>query len=215
MQKIIDHYDSAYFDRYQKKIGEFGGIANKFKFEKHIKSQDRVLDFGCGGGFLLNNLNCAHKIGIELNEVARNYCKSLGIECYNDLSQIQNESIDVVISNHCLEHTLNPIEIISELYKKLKPGGQIILVVPLDSYNYKWIPKDVNNHLYSFSPMNLGNILQGAGFREIKTCALLHKWFPFHRKVFNLLGLTVFHYLCWVYGRLNKRWVQVKALATK
>ena len=26
MDKIIEHYDKAYFDDYQKKIGEFGGI---------------------------------------------------------------------------------------------------------------------------------------------------------------------------------------------
>ena len=51
-----DYYNEKYFNDYQKKIGEFGGIANTFKFKKYIKASDSILDFGCGGGFLLKNL---------------------------------------------------------------------------------------------------------------------------------------------------------------
>jgi len=215
MDKIIEHYDKAYFDGYQKKIGEFGGVANKFKFQEHISSNDVVLDFGCGGGFLLKNLDCKSKIGIEINEVARNHCKSLGIECYDSLDHIENESIDVVISNHCLEHIEDPYAAIAELYTKLKLNGRIIIVVPLDSYRYRWSPHDVNNHLYSFSPMNLGNLLQSAGFKNITTAPLLHKWVPYHEKVVKLFGRKFFHALSWAYGHYNKKWVQVKGIGIK
>ena len=70
-----EYYDNKYFDDYQKKIGEFGGKANLFKFKKFINHDSKVLDFGCGGGFLLNNINCSYKAGIEINSVARNFCK--------------------------------------------------------------------------------------------------------------------------------------------
>ena len=70
-----EYYDNNYFDNYQKQIGEFGGKANLFKFQKHISKGDKILDFGCGGGFLLNNLNCKSKFGVEINPFAREYCK--------------------------------------------------------------------------------------------------------------------------------------------
>jgi SAM-dependent methyltransferase len=213
---IIDHYQEEYFTNYQKEYGEFGGLANKFMFEPHISDMDAVLDFGCGGGFLLNNLNCRDKTGVEINPVARDYCNQIhGIKCYESLEFIPAESIDVVISSHCLEHTTNPFELITLLFEKLKKTGKIVIVVPVESYRFKWKPKDVNNHLYSFSPMNLGNILQGAGFAEIKTEVILHKWIPGAKKITEMFGLNTFHHLSSLYGKLNKRSVQVKGYGVK
>lgn len=215
MSKVSEYYNEAYFEKYQKKIGEFGGLANKFKFQDEIKESDTVLDFGCGGGYLLQNISCKSKVGIEINEVARRNCLSLGIECHDSLDAIKDESIDVVISNHCLEHVENPYAAISQLHKKIKPGGKIIIVIPLDSYRYTWQPNDVNNHLYSFSPMNLGNLLQAAGFKNIRTEPLLHKWFPYYEKVYKLFGYKTFHFLSKLYGHYNKKWVQVKGMGIK
>lgn len=213
---IVSHYDENYFSKYQKEIGEFGGIANLFKFNKHINNDDAVLDFGCGGGFLLKQLNCKVKMGVEVNDVARDYCKNINkINCFESIDEVDDNSLDVIISNHCLEHTLSPIDYIQKMYSKLKINGKIILVVPLDSYNYKWRPKDVNNHLYSFSPMNLGNLLQGAGFKQINTDLVLHKWPPFYKAIHAALGETLFHVICRFYGIINRRWVQVKGFAIK
>lgn len=215
--KITEHYQEEYFNRYQRAFGEFGGRANKFMFEKHISPEDVVLDFGCGGGFLLKNLNCKEKIGVEINPVARAHCNTIqGVTCYESLGSVDDLSVDVIISSHCLEHTTNPFELVGEMFRKLKVFGRIIIVVPLDSYRYRWQPDDVNNHLYSFSPMNLGNILQGAGFRNIKTEVVLHKWIPGYNKVCNLFGMNTFHQLSWFYGRfINKRSVQVKGIGIK
>lgn len=215
--KIDSHYQEDYFNNFQKEIGEFGGLANKFKFEKHIKKDDVVLDFGCGGGFLLKNLDCKQKIGIEINPVAREFCNKVnGITCYESLSSIADGSIDVIVSNHCLEHVPSPFALIADMHKKLKVGGTIVIVIPLDSFRYKWKPNDINNHLYSFSPMNLGNLLQGTGFTQIQASPLLHKWVPYFFHVKKYFGLAVFHQLSWFYGTfINKKWVQVKAVGVK
>ena len=181
--KIENYYDKEYFDLYQKEIGEFGGMANLFKFKKYINDNDTVLDFGCGGGFVLKNLNCKEKIGIDLNSVAREYCNNINkITCYESIESIEDESVDIIISNNCLEHVTNPYDIIRKMYQKLKINGRIVIVLPCDNYKQMWRPNDVDNHLYSFSPMNLGNLLQGCGFKEIRTKPILHKWPPFYKK---------------------------------
>ena len=214
--RIENHYREDYFNKYQKAFGAFGGQANKFFFEKHVSPDDVVLDFGCGGGFLLKNLSCNRMIGIEINPVARAYCNEMqGIECHDSLDFIPDASIDVAISSHCLEHTENPFHIVATLYHKLKHGGKIIVVVPLDNYRYKWTADDVNKHLYSFSPMNLGNILQAAGFTNITTLPVFHKWIPGYETVYRLCGSKIFHMLSRVYGTLNKRYVQVTGYGIK
>lgn len=213
---VIDHYEAQYFNHYQKEYGEFGGRANKFMFETHVSPKDAVLDFGCGGGFLLANLECKRKIGVEINPVAREYCnRTNGIPCFESLDEVEDGTIDVVVSSHCLEHTSNPLGLVCTMFEKLKPGGKVIIVVPLDSYQYQWSAEDINKHLYSFSPMNLGNILAAAGFSGIETAPVLHKWVPGCKTIEKFFGLKVFHFLSRIYGSLNKRSVQVRGIGIK
>ena len=68
------HYDNDYFE-WQKNMGVIGGVVDKFKFEPYINETDAVIDFGCGGGYILSNINCKRKIGIEINSTAREYAR--------------------------------------------------------------------------------------------------------------------------------------------
>jgi len=216
MKKSKTHYDSTYFNKFQKKVGELGGKMNKFKFNKHIKETDTVLDFGCGGGFLLNNLVCKKKIGIEVNDFARNYCiDEFGIECFISLDEIENNSIDVVISNHCLEHCSNPDNILSELFNKLKTEGKIIICVPLDSRKLSYKKNDINFHLYSFSPMNLGNLLINNGFEVLLSKTLYHKWPPKVYLLSRIIGTKALNSISYLYGRVNFRSTQTIAFGLK
>ena len=49
----INHYNKFYFN-WQSEVGLFGAIANQIKFKTFIKSNQKVLDFGCGGGYMLS-----------------------------------------------------------------------------------------------------------------------------------------------------------------
>jgi len=211
-----EYYDDKYFNDYQKKIGEFGGKANLFKFKKFIKHDSKVLDFGSGGGFLLNNINCSYKVGIEINPVARNFCKSnFNIDSYKEISEVDDNIFDVIISNHALEHCERPDDILKKLFKKLKLGGKIIIVTPLDSLLFRFDIADVNKHLYSFSPMNLGNLLVNAGFKNIKTGTIFHKWPPKWNIIQNLFGWDIFHFFSRIYGLINLYWTQTIGIAEK
>lgn len=211
-----EYYNDKYFDDYQKKIGEFGGKANLFKFKKFIKHDSKVLDFGCGGGFLLNNINCSYKVGIEINSVARNFCKSnFNINSYENISEVEDNNFDVIISNHALEHCERPDDILKKLFKKLKKGGKIIIVTPLDSLFFRFDIKDVNKHLYSFSPMNLGNLLVNAGFNNIKTGTIFHKWPPKYNIIQSFFGWNIFHFFSRIYGLINLYWTQTIGIAEK
>ena len=160
VQVCMSHYKEEYFN-WQKEVGEFGGIANLFKFEKHIALDDSVIDFGSGGGFLLANLNCKQKIGVEINDVARSYSKELGIESVESIEMVEDNWADVIISNHALEHVENPLSSLKKILSKLKTGGKIIFVVPHERKQlYK--ENDKHQHLFTWSEANLGNLLLGS-----------------------------------------------------
>ena len=126
--EVSRHYDNDYFT-WQASFGEFGGWADQIKFIDYISSNDTVLDFGCGGGFLLRNLKCARKIGVEVNLHAAACAQINGIEVYSNTKAVPDDCVDVVISHHVLEHTLNPLQELKILFNKLRNRGKIIFVV--------------------------------------------------------------------------------------
>ena len=211
---VSKHYDKNYFD-WQSSIGKFGGWANQSKFIEYISINSRVLDFGCGGGFLLKCLNCAKKVGIKINEAAANTAKNNGIEVFTSVAEVPDDYVDVIISNNALEHTLQPLEELKSLYRKLSVGGKIIFVVPCESIGCSYKPKDINHHLYSWSPMCIGNLFTEARFSVIESKPYIHKWPPKYKLIAKYGGRSLFSAACRIYGRIERSWFQVRVVAEK
>jgi SAM-dependent methyltransferase len=211
---VSTHYNSRYFD-WQSAVGEFGGWANQSKFSAHISGESRVLDFGCGGGFLLKNLACRKRVGVEVNPSAVETARANGVEVFTRVDDVPDEYVDVIISNNALEHTLQPLAELKSLHRKLAPGGKIVFVVPCESIAYRYRPNDVNHHLYSWSPMCIGNLFTEAGFCVIESRSYIHKWPPKYRLIARLGGRPLFDLACRIYGRLERSWYQVRVVAEK
>ena len=212
--KVSAHYDDDYFD-WQSEAGEFGGWANQTKFIKYISKDDVVLDFGCGGGYLLKNLDCKKRYGVEINPAAAATAKKNGVEIFDNVEAIPNDSIDVIISNNALEHTLRPLDELKGLKKKLKVGGKIIFVVPCESISMRYKPNDVNHHLYSWSPMCMGNLFTEAGFSLIESKPYIHKWPRSSQLIRKIGGRWLFELSCRIHGRLSRSWFQVRAIGRR
>ncbi len=209
------HYDKAYFD-WQRDIGAFGGWAEYPKFAPHISPSDTVVDFGCGGGFVLAGISCARRIGIEIGEEAAVAARTRLDTVYRTAAETPSEIADVVISNHALEHVTHPLDELKELYRIAKPGGRLVMVVPCESVAVRYAPDDINQHLYSWSPMCLGNLLTAAGFSVESSKAYPYRWpprvtWPF----FRAAGRPAFEAASRVRAWLDRRFSQTIAVAVK
>ena len=195
--------------------GSSGGWANLTKFRDYVQSGDDVLDFGCGGGYLLKNLNCSRRIGVEVNPAAAKIAEQNGVEVYLDTDDVPDESVDVIISNNALEHTLQPLDELKRLMPKLRENGTLVFVVPCESIQYDYKPGDINHHLYSWSPMCMGNLLTEAGYALHESKPYIHKWPKRYRRIAKLFGRNGFELACRIKGRLDRKWFQVRAVAHK
>lgn len=193
-----NYYDENYF-AFQKEQGKFASDMMKHFFQEYIKPTDSVLDFGCGGGFLLKNLNCGNKLGIEINPHARANAKTINIETVDTIDKVSNEWADVLISSHALEHVLRPYDILVELKSKVKVGGLVVFIVPHET-KYAYNSQDVNKHLYTWSEMNIGNLFAEAGYEVIQSKELIHRFPPNFKKLYTLFGEKIFHKLCKLWG---------------
>jgi SAM-dependent methyltransferase len=149
---VSDHYLGEKGQEYfaWKRCSETVGTRiNTHKFAHLIRPTDTVLDFGCGGGFLLNAFTCARRLGVEVNPVARQFAQAHGIDCTATIAEVPDGVADVIVSDHALEHVPYPIAALKQLRAKLKPYGILSLVVPHDGYRDErhYDPSDNNNQM--------------------------------------------------------------------
>lgn len=214
-----DHYlgDSgkSYFEFQQKDWIVTGPITAR-RFAEYVSTTDSVLDFGCGTGKLLNYLNCAGKIGVEINPIARQHATQLGIQCFADLADVPDGTVDVVLSNHALEHVLSPISALQLMRNKLKPDGLAVIALPINNWRKEktYQPGDINNHLYTWTPQLFGNALREAGFDVIRVELREPQWPPgFFSKLYHYLPFCMFRALCFSYSVISGRGWEVLAVA--
>jgi SAM-dependent methyltransferase len=218
-RNLSAHYEGAsgeaYF-RWQRTVGEPGAELNRWKFEPHIAKDDRVIDFGCGGGALLSILQCEGKLGVEVNESARDACAAREIDVLASAEELPEEWADVVISNHALEHTTAPLAELLALRRSLKSGGRLVLWLPLEDWRsrrHASLP-DRNYHLYSWTPQLVTNLLVEAGFVVESSDVVTSAWLTWFRPLERTLPASFYRALTWTTAVVKRR-RQLSAIARK
>lgn len=192
MDQILDFYQGrsgqAYFE-WQLAHGELLGRLRARWFVRFSTSEKCVLDFGCGPGFLIANIPAAKRIGVDVNPLARAHVEALGVKFHTSLATVADNSVDLAICNHVLEHVPCPLNTLTELGAKLKKGGQLALSVPIEDWASQTdiFADDSNHHLYQWTPLQLANLLQESGF-DVQTAQLWVRGYGFFRGYEKLVG---------------------------
>ena len=139
----------------------------------------RLLDVGFGSGAFLEAAGemgwNAEGIDFDPKAVELAKARGLNVSCVSaaNLTKQENE-YDVITLSHVIEHVYDPVTLLSDLYRLLKPGGVLWLETPnLRSYGARrfganWRDLDPPRHLMLFTPSSLRRILTEAGFLQIK-----------------------------------------------
>ncbi|MDO8484535.1 MAG: class I SAM-dependent methyltransferase [Candidatus Limnocylindrales bacterium] len=135
------------------------------KFQPLVHPDDIVFEYGVGTGLNLRHLKCRRRVGYDLSEAGRAECERAGIEFVSDLSGASPD-VSVVICHHALEHVPDPLDSLEQMHALLRPGGRLILCVPLETLRRyrRYVPNDPNHHLFSWNALTLGNVVTAAGF---------------------------------------------------
>ena len=97
-------------------------------FKEAMKGR-AVMDFGCGNGQFLDmakrGAETAGIVGVEKDSEARNFIRSEGIECYEDISQVPAQhKYDIIFMFHVIEHLAEPEICLGGGEEMFIPGGQ-------------------------------------------------------------------------------------------
>lgn len=177
-------------------------------FQPFCAEDKDLLDFGCANGLMLRTLAARRRIGVEVNPLCLAECRALNdatgvaVEVHKGLDEVASESVDVVISNHALEHVPDPSAVLREMRRVLRAKGALILVTPFDDFrsagHRTWRPGDKNHHLFTWSPLNLGNLVDESGFQVVESRICTSAWSPRFFWVCRTLGMRAFRAACFL-----------------
>jgi 2-polyprenyl-3-methyl-5-hydroxy-6-metoxy-1,4-benzoquinol methylase len=134
----------------------------------------RVLDVGCGAGDALDELR---RLGWEVEGVdpdpeavsnaVRNRSLKVRVGTLEDQSYPE-DSFDAVISSHVVEHVHDPVSLLRECRRVLRPGGLLVVATPnaksmgSSRFGPDWRVLEPPRHLTVFSPKTLAQAARAA-----------------------------------------------------
>lgn len=105
-----------------------------------INSETTVLEAGCGfSNMYREEYKLAKRvIGVDISAEYLNANDTIDEKIVSDLShfpQVQDETVDIIISSWVLEHLESPEKVFSEFSRVLKKGGKVVFITP-NARNY-------------------------------------------------------------------------------
>jgi len=122
----------AYFD-WHEQPGYFRDVT------RHFAPGARLLDVGCGTGWLADHFNDYTGLDGSPDAVAAATARNRNVQLH-DVSQplpLDDASFDAVVMKDLLEHVPDPVALVREVRRVLRPGGRVFASSP-DAQRWVW-----------------------------------------------------------------------------
>ena len=177
----MSKYESQQYDGCEAPIDRerFDDLARR-AFEAIGSKERRVLEIGCATGAVLGRLKrmeVQHVVGVDPSPVCKEICyRKFGVPVHNlsldTLSQL-NETFDLVILSHVLEHVADLRSALLQIRNRLNNGGKVLIEVPDASRFSSAIDAPFQQfsieHINFFSPSSLMRLMSENGFVHVSS----------------------------------------------
>jgi SAM-dependent methyltransferase len=144
----------------------------------------RFLDVGCGSGASLELAQSvgwsAEGVDFDPQAVANARQRGLSVHCGQLSDQgFADGSFDLVLMSHVIEHVHDPLTLLSECRRILRPGGTILLLTPNSAswgqhrFTSACVDLDPPRHLHIFNAQTLTTLARRAGLGSVKASGSL------------------------------------------
>ncbi|CAF3464330.1 unnamed protein product [Rotaria socialis] len=190
-----EYYNVTYF-KWQLKHQLFQASHSDPTRMGRIKPVYTVLEIGCSAGAVLSTIKCATKFCVEINSYARAYAEKIyNLTTFRCIAELSDNSVDYAYSVAVLEHVEAPLILLRQLYSKMRSGSTLEIQVKNEGrqsasnyskqQNWSYKRHDLNNHLYTWTELLLGNMIQGAGFEIIRIVGSIGAFPPNYQELWS------------------------------
>jgi len=139
-----------------------------------------LLDVGCGNGRYLAQMRTLgwEVTGVEVDPAAAAQARAaFGLKVQTGTlfdAGFPPDSFDVVTISHVIEHVDDPLRLLHECFRVLRPGGRVVITTPnITSLGHRWFGSawrglEPPRHLILFSPRALDQLVGKAGFQRVE-----------------------------------------------
>lgn len=182
--EIYDSYAPAGLSGLQKQFSEF---VSKWLLANMPKNS-KILEIGCHDGFMLNEFKQqGHTcVGVEPSPYGKYAVEKYGLDVKNEFfteGMFEDETFDVIILRHVVEHVPDPVAFVQSATKVLKKGGIAYIEVPNSQWSLEnfYFPEFHVDHISYFTMNSLTRLLKLAGLNKIihKEAFKAYMKFPF------------------------------------
>jgi 2-polyprenyl-3-methyl-5-hydroxy-6-metoxy-1,4-benzoquinol methylase len=144
----------------------------------------QLLDIGCGNGQALQSMaDLGWQVkGVDFDPKAVQIAQKKGLEVR--LGKVADQDypsdlFDAITMSHVIEHVYDPLSLLSECRRILKPGGHLVVVTPNSGswghqrFRANWMHLDPPRHLHVFNEQSLSRLMENASFRVVSRCTTI------------------------------------------
>lgn len=147
----------------------------------------RLLEVGCGSGATLKGMADlgwrAEGVDFDASTVRNARSKGLTVR-HGDLigQNYEGGTFDAIVMSHVIEHVPDPLQLLQESYRILKPGGALVVLTPNTGsfghwmYGENWRGLEPPRHLHLFNAMSLSHLGLAAKFDDVSCHSSVRAW---------------------------------------
>ncbi|OEC88354.1 MULTISPECIES: class I SAM-dependent methyltransferase [Methanobacterium] len=171
-----ENYDAGYYGKHANAL--YNTVLqklNQFSFNK-------LLDVGCGTGNLLSLISSKYEVqivGIDLSPEMLNIARNKLDEtadlrlCDSESLPFNDNSFDMVICTDSFHHYPNPANVLAEVKRVLKAGGNFIiadpwLATPFRQFANIFMPFNKDGDIKIYGESEIRKLLENAGFNTVE-----------------------------------------------
>ncbi len=175
MFKLSELDNSELYERWMKFMQATHGAfkedpRNKFvfdemlKFSSSIADNSTIIDIGAGQSELAMFFKSSNYIGVDLGVGNDEWdFSTLALKCDVQSLPIKDSIADAALNLWVMEHVTAPQLMVNEIFRILKPGGKLFLIVPFTMHEHQQ-PYD----FYRYTRFGVRHLFETAGFSNIE-----------------------------------------------